>query len=349
MKNYLYIIGIFTLLMVSIPAVSYRKSAESISADEQIQTNAETSLQTEETLQTVCETTVNSTNAEDKKNIFLVLDISSGEIIEVSDRDYIIGAVCAEMPATFETEAIKAQAVAAHTYAVRQRNNELSNPSQELKGAYISNDSSKYQAFFTEEQAKEYFGDNFDEYYGKISNAVDSVLNEILVYNNEPIVAAFHSMSSGKTESAENVFGNAVDYLVPVDSAEDINAPKYITEYEFTSDEIYARLKEAYPDIQLSDDKSEWFSVKKRTASDTVTSVNVGDINISGWELRTLLSLRSASFNISYDNGIFTFETHGYGHGVGMSQYGANAMAKQGFTYDEILKHYYKGAELSMV
>jgi stage II sporulation protein D len=349
MKNYLCIIGIFALLMTAIPAVSYRKTIQSISSDEQIQSNAETSFQTEETAETVCETTADSADTKDKTNIFLVLDISSGEIVEVSDRDYVIGAVCAEMPATFETEAIKAQAVAAHTYAVKQRSNELENPSQELKGAYISNDSSKYQAFFTEEQTREYFGDNFDEYYSKISDAVDSVLNEILVYDDEPIVAAFHSMSSGKTESAENIFGNAVDYLVPVDSAEDINAPKYLTEYEFTSDEIYARLKEAYPDIQLPDDKSKWIAVRQRTASDTVTSVDIGNINISGWELRTLLSLRSASFNISYDNGIFTFETHGYGHGVGMSQYGANAMAQQGFTYNEILEHYYKGAELSKI
>lgn len=343
MKNYICIIGVFALLMTAIPAASYKSATAGISAENnaEVSETAETSAEQSET--TAIENTVEESK---ENNIFLVLDVSSGEIIQVSDRDYIIGAVCAEMPASFENEALKAQAVAAHTYAVRQRENEIKNPTPELNGAYISNDSSKYQAFFTQEQAKEYFGDNFDEYYSKISECVDSVENQILLYDDEPIVAAFHSMSSGKTESAENVFGNAVDYLVPVESSDDTSAPKYLTEYQFTSDEIAARLKEAYPEIVLPDDKSQWISVKQRTASDTVTSVQAGDINISGWDFRNLLSLRSASFTIDYENGIFSVETHGYGHGVGMSQYGANAMAQKGCTYDEILKHYYQGAEL---
>lgn len=339
MKNYICIIGVFALLMTAIPAASYKSATSDLSAENDIEVS-ETVQQSETTA------AENTADEPEKDNIFLVLDISSGEVIQVSDRDYIIGAVCAEMPASFETEALKAQAVAAHTYAVRQRENEIKNPSPELNGAYISNDSSKYQAFFTQEQAKEYFGDNFDEYYSKISECVDSVENQILLYNDEPIVAAFHSMSTGKTESAENIFGNAVDYLVPVESPDDTSAPKYLTEYQFTSDEISARLKEAYPDIVLPDDKSQWISVKQRTASDTVTSVQAGDVNISGWDFRNLLSLRSASFTIDYENGIFSVETHGYGHGVGMSQYGANAMAQKGCTYDEILKHYYQGAEL---
>lgn len=344
MKNYICIIGVFALLMTAIPAASYKSATRDLSAE------AENDIEVSETVQQ-SETTVaeNTADEPEKNNIFLVLDISSGEIIQVSDRDYIIGAVCAEMPASFETEALKAQAVAAHTYAVRQRENEIKNPSPELNGAYISNDSSKYQAFFTQEQAKEYFGDNFDEYYSKISECVDSVENQILLYNDEPIVAAFHSMSTGKTESAENIFGNAVDYLVPVESPDDASAPKYLTEYQFTSDEISARLKEAYPDIILPDDKSKWISVKQRTASDTVTSVQAGDVNISGWDFRNLLSLRSASFTIDYENGIFNVQTYGYGHGVGMSQYGANAMAQKGCTYDEILKHYYQGAELGTI
>lgn len=347
MKNYICIIGIFALLMTAIPAASFRKSQKISDTD----TNSASEI-TETLPQSTEQESIISQSADSsdsKSNIFLVFDISSGEIIEVSDRDYVIGAVCAEMPASFNMEALKAQAVAAHTYAERQRYNELEKPTSELNGAYISNDSTKYQAFFTKEQAQQYFGESFDENYNKISEAVDCVLNEILFYDDEPIVAAFHSMSSGKTESAENVFGNAVDYLVSVDSEEDINAPKYLTEYTFTSDEMSARLKEAYPEIQLSDDKSKWISVKERTASDTVISLNAGDISISGWELRNILSLRSASFDINYENGVFTITTKGYGHGVGMSQYGANAMAEQGYTYDEILKHYYKGAEIKKI
>ncbi|HBN10901.1 MAG TPA: stage II sporulation protein D [Ruminococcus sp.] len=332
MKNYLCIIAVFALLMTAIPAISFRSSAGSDSSEISQQT-----------------TVVTDTAADEKSDIFLVLDINSGQILEITEKDYVIGAVCAEMPASFNIEALKAQAVAAHTYAVRQRENELKNPTPELCGAYISDDSSKYQAFLSEEQAKQYFGDNFNEYYSKISEAVDSVSDEILVYNDEPIVAAFHSVSSGKTESAENIFGSPADYLVSVESIEDINAPEYLKEYTFTSDEISARLKETYPDIQLSDDKDSWLSVKKRTASDTVISLDAGNINMSGWEFRNIFSLRSAAFDIVYENGIFTISTKGCGHGVGMSQYGAEAMAKQGASYDEILKHYYKGAEIKKI
>lgn len=337
MKNYLCIIAVFALLMTAIPAISFRSSAGSDSSEISQQTDDFTVV------------TDNNTAASEKSDIFLVLDINSGQILEITEKDYVIGAVCAEMPASFNIEALKAQAVAAHTYAVRQRENELKNPTPELCGAYISDDSSKYQAFLSEEQAKQYFGDNFNEYYSKISEAVNSVSDEILVYNDEPIVAAFHSVSSGKTESAENIFGSPADYLVSVESIEDINAPEYLKEYTFTSDEISARLKEAYPDIQLSDDKASWLSVKKRTASDTVISLDAGNINMSGWEFRNIFSLRSAAFDIIYDNGIFTISTKGCGHGVGMSQYGAEAMAKQGASYDEILKHYYKGAEIKKI
>lgn len=339
MKNYICIIGIFALLMTAIPAVSFR-NAESIRNNSTDNSEKSTEISVVPEIQT-------ENNSDNQ--IFLILDINTGEIIEVSDRDYVIGSVCAEMPASFNTEALKAQAVAAYTYAVRQRNLETANPSPELKGAYISNDSSEYQAFLTQEQIKQNFGDDYDEYYKKISDAVDCVENEILVYNDEPIAAAFHSMSSGRTESAENIFGDSVDYLVPVDSPEDTQAPRYLTEYTFTSDEIYARLTEAYPEIELGNNKSKWLFVRERTASDTVKRVDAGNISLSGWELRNLLSLRSVAFEISYDNGIFTIKTKGYGHGVGMSQYGANAMAEQGFSYDEILLHYYKGAEIKKI
>ncbi len=339
MKNYISIIGIFALLMVAIPTVSFKSNENSVEVSE-----VETT-KTEE-FSTIVETNVENS---ENDNIFLVLDIVSGEVLKLTDKEYIIGAVCAEIPASFNIEALKAQAVAAHTYAERQRQNQLSNPDVNLKGAYISNDSSKYQAFFTKEQAKQYFGENFEEYYGKISEAVESVENEILVYDDEPILAAFHSMSSGMTESAENVFGNSLEYLVPVESSDDKNAPRYSTEYTFTADEISARIKKEYSDIVFEDDKSVWISVKERTASDTVTSVKIGDIEVSGWELRNILSLRSASFDIEYDNGVFTVTTKGSGHGVGMSQYGANSMAEQGFKYNEILSHYYKGAEIKKI
>ncbi|MBZ4671395.1 MAG: stage sporulation protein [Clostridiales bacterium] len=338
MKQYIGILLIFALLMVAIPAISLLKRPDSLSDESSSGSSFESQI-----------SSLAETPSSDEE--YLVLDTKSGDVLKLSARDYLIGAVCAEMPASFHKEALKAQAVAAHTYAARQKQRELASPTAELKGAYFSNDFTKYQAFFTKEQAKEFYGENFEENYSKISEAVDEVLNEILVYNDEPIIAAFHSMSGGTTESAEVVWGTKVDYLVPVDSTEDISSPDFLKQSEFTSAELSARLKTKYPDINLPEDKSQWITITQRSSSGTIIKLNAGGIEISGMDFRTLLSLRSANFEVNYspDTDKFTITTKGYGHGVGLSQYGANAMANEGKTYKEILEHYYKGAQIKVL
>lgn len=272
---------------------------------------------------------------------YKVLDVSTGEVIEVSQRDYVIGAVCAEMPATFEKEALKAQAVAAHTYAERQRLREKENPTAELCGADFSNDTSKYQGYFTENQAKQYFGENFEMNYAKISEACDEVIGYILTYNGEPIISAFHSMSPGQTESAENAWGTSVDYLVPVDSSYDTAAPKYLDEVHYAKDVLKGKLETAFGEIGLDSDFSKWITVTATSESGTVLSATVGNKTVTGNDIRTALALRSACFSVSYSGDEAVFSTKGYGHGVGMSQYGANAMAAEGKSWQEILSHYY--------
>lgn len=274
---------------------------------------------------------------------YKVLDVSTGEVIEVSQRDYVIGAVCAEMPATFEEEALKAQAVAAHTYAERQRLREKENPTPELYGADFSNDTSKYQGYFTENQAKQYFGENFEMNYAKISEACDEVIDCIITYEDEPIISAFHSMSSGQTESAENAWGAPVEYLVPVESRYDTSAPKYLEEVRYEKDILKGKLEEAFGEIRLGEEFSEWITVAETSDSGTVISAVVGNKTVSGSDIRTALALRSACFTVKYDGEEAVFTTKGYGHGVGMSQYGANAMAAEGSTWQEIISHYYPG------
>ncbi|MBR4627426.1 MAG: stage II sporulation protein D [Ruminococcus sp.] len=278
---------------------------------------------------------------------YKVLDIASGEVMEVPVRDYVIGAVCAEMPASFSPEALKAQAVAAHTYAERQRIRERSSPTQELCGADFSNDVSRYQGYYTREQAEKFFGDRFEGSYARISAAVDDVLPYIITYCDEPIIPAFHSMSSGRTESAENVWGTAVDYLVPVDSPDDTSAPKFIQQERMGSEALRYALESAFPGIVLGDDPSDWIEVKEVSDSGTVLTVRAGDRTISGGELRIALALRSACFDVRCENDETIFTTRGYGHGVGMSQYGAEAMAKDGSTWREILDRYYPGCTIS--
>lgn len=272
---------------------------------------------------------------------YKVLDVTTGKVTDVDEKTYVVGAVCAEMPATFEPEALKAQAVAAHTYAERQRLKERSEPTAELCGADFSNDTTKYQGYFTKNQAMQYYGDNFETYYDKIENAVNEVMPYIITYGDEPIISAFHSMSSGMTESAENAWGTAVEYLVPVDSSYDTSAPRYLEEVSYSKEQLRQILAEKFSGINLSEDFTTWISINSVSDSGTVLSAMVGDFKVSGNDIREVLGLRSACFEVSYDGDTVIITTRGFGHGVGMSQYGANAMASDGKSWREILEHYY--------
>ena len=278
---------------------------------------------------------------------YKVLDTESGQILEVPVRDYVIGAVCAEMPASFGKEALKAQAVAAHTYAERQRLREQESPTPELCGADFSDDTSKYQGFFTKDEIKERFGDRFDTDYAKISAAADEVLPYILTYDNVPIIAAFHSMSAGFTESAENAWGSPVDYLVEVDSRSDLTAPKFREDRRFTAAELKTALEAAFDGAVLGDDMTSWLNVLTVSDSGTVLEASVGDRTVTGGQVRSALDLRSAAFDVRYEGDEAVITTKGFGHGVGMSQYGADAMASEGSSWREILAHYYPNCTIT--
>lgn len=323
MKKYFFVIAIFIVLVIGIPAIPLLGSTAMIIPNP-----------TESTPTTMYET-------------FKILDEKSGQVSEVPVRDYVIGAVEAEMPASFHEEALKAQAVAAHTYAVRLAMKERATPTAELSGADFSNNPDKYQAFFTTEQAKQFYGTNFELYNDKISKAVDAVLSTVIVYNGEPINAAFHSISSGITESAATVWGSEVAYLTPTVSEGDISSTDYTATKSFTTEEVRAILTQKKSDLVLPVDPATWFGIAARSYSGTVTKLTVGDLTLTGMEARTSFGLRSACFEVAYAADTFTFTTKGYGHGVGLSQYGANYMANQGKSYKDILLHYYTGVELT--
>lgn len=284
-----------------------------------------------------------------KRETVRVLFTDDGTVQELPMRDYLIGAVLAEMPAGFHPEALKAQAVAAHTYALRQKIREAQFPTAELQGADFSDDPSKYQAFFTQAQARAFYGEQYEENCRKITEAVDSVLPYVLTCENEPIAAAFHSMSSGRTEAAEDVWGSPLSYLVPVESPGDPEAPAFTAAVTFTAAEFSARMTTAFSDVQLTGDPGGWVAVQERTETGMVKTCAVGGRDFSGTQLRGVLSLRSANFTVNWDREKeqFQFVTRGNGHGVGLSQYGANAMAEAGSSYEEILLHYYTGVELT--
>lgn len=359
MKELLKAVCLFALLLMAIPSLALfapRAGSEPVKAytaeadgfSETAAQGTEKNISEQEAVRS-SEALQDTENAEAKEDVLKVLDFTTAQVMEISLRDYVVGAVLAEMPASYHSEALKAQAVAARTYAVRQREKQRLSPSPELMGADISNDSTKYQAYFTPVQAKSFFGDGYETYLEKAEKAVDDTEGLVLFYEGEPIVAAFHSNSGGRTESAEVVWGNPVDYLVPVESADDTKSPAYLDEQVFTAEEVRERVKKEYPEAELSEAAGEWIEIKETSASGTVTKMLIGGAELTGADFRRLFSLRSANFTAVYnaDEDKFYVTTKGYGHGVGMSQYGANAMAEKGADFSEILLHYYTGAELA--
>lgn len=277
---------------------------------------------------------------------FNILNQSTGKVQKVLSRDYVRGALAAEMPANFHIEAMKAQAVSAHTYALLNKQLQQQNPNPDLKGADFSADPNSLKGYMTEKQAKEFYGDNFEIYWKKICEAADTTLDTILVYEDEPILAAYHSTSTGMTEGAENVWTTSLPYLVPVESVGDKLSPNFEVTKSFTADEIQKKFDTVYDDIKFPSDKSKWFKILEHSEGGYITLIDAGNLTLHGKDVRTVLDLRSSAFTIAQKGNTFSFTTTGYGHGVGLSQYGADYMARQGIPYEEILLHYYQGASL---
>ena len=267
--------------------------------------------------------------------------LRDGSVEEAALDTYLAQVVLSEMPASFAPEALKAQAVSAHTWALYCQKQARQNG----QPYDFSADPSRWQGYVTEQQARERFGSYFDEYWGRVSQAAQSVDGQILVDSRgQPIVAAYHAISAGKTEPAQNVWGNELPCLTAVDSAGDRHAPGYEKTTAIPIEQLRQKLEQQ--DIRLSDDPAQWLAVLERSDSGYVTRMQVGESQQSGLWLRELLGLRSSDFDWEIQDGNFVFTTRGYGHGVGLSQYGADYLARQGKSYREILAHYYTGAVL---
>lgn len=258
-------------------------------------------------------------------------------VIEISAKDYIFGVVAAEMPALYEEEALKAQAVAAYTFACYRMNG-----SKDAE-YHITADADTAQCFITREEAAVRWGDKNDEYSDKIDSCIDAVKGELLTFDGKPIFAAYHAISPGSTNSCADVWGSDLPYLKSVDSIGDRLADGYLSETTLTAEEVAQKLSSV---ATSSGGPENYFYDISATQNGYVKSIVFCGKQISGSELCNLLGLRSCNFTLDYNEGNFTFSVKGYGHGVGMSQTGANYMAKQGSSYKEILLHYYRGATL---
>lgn len=268
-------------------------------------------------------------------NTIRVKNEKTGQITKIPFEEYIKGVVAGEMPATFELEALKAQAVASRSYAMYQMT------ATKDKDYDVLNTTSN-QVYLTDEQLKANWKDEYTEKLNKIKTAIAETTGEYLTYKGQIVNAMFFSTSVGKTENSEEVFVSALPYLRSVDSIWDQDSPVYTDTYTFD-------LKDFYNKLNLPYNEKLTIEVTEKTSTGRTKKLKINNQELNGRDVATKLSLRSNYFDIVQNENKITITTKGFGHGVGMSQYGANGMAKEGYKYDQILKHYYQNTEIKKI
>ncbi len=301
------------------------ENKKNVNNSQNISKNIEKSVNTE--YSNIDNTSTNNTTNSSVSKITVYR--SNGSVINLNMTDYLIGVVSSEMPASFNLEALKAQSVLARTYALKAKQT----------GKKLT-DTVSTQSYIDMDQMKNKWGNSFNTYYNKIKNAVENTNGEYLSYNGNYIEALYHSTNNGKTESSLDVFGNYYPYLISVSSEYDKNASSYLRTINMPLDTISNKLG-----LSLNNDSV--INILSYTDGGNIKEININGNNFSGKKVRELLGLRSADFDISISDNNANITTRGYGHGVGMSQYGANGMANAGYSYKDILSHYYPGTTLT--
>ena len=273
----------------------------------------------------------------------VTLTIQDGDTTEQMTLErYLTGVVRGEMPASFEMEALRAQAAAERSYVYYQL---AAGRKDAHPDADFCTDHTCCSAYLSETAAREKWGGDFAPWNTRVEQAVSDTDGQGVLYNGRPILAVFHSSSAGRTAAAGDVWSGDLPYLVSVDSPEgEETVPNYYSTVTFTAAEAKEKLLTAHPELKLSGTPDRWFGAAAENGSGRVETVSVGGTDIEGTELRRIFGLRSACFTVAADSESVTFRVTGYGHGVGMSQYGANQLAREGKTWQEILEWYYTGA-----
>ncbi len=272
-----------------------------------------------------------------------LLHTSTGVVEEMHLDEYLYGVVASEMPATFELEALKAQAVVARTYTIYQIRNGKKHENADMCDSSLNCQAwiSKEDRFARWEEGKQ------EEYWNKIVEAVNSTKGKFILYNGEPINALFHSNSGGTTELSINVWGGDFPYFKTVETSGEENYTSYSSEVVVSKDELISKMLEKYSEFKIDFSSNNQIEILERTNSNRVSKLRIGNIEISGVEARSIFGLKSAKFNVEILNDNIKFSVQGYGHGVGFSQCGSDTLAKNGKNYQEIIKYYYKDIEIS--
>ena len=333
----LLILTILFLLTVFLMPIIFTKGFET----KEVIANKETNENIE-----VVDTETNIPYEYKSYGIIKLLHKKTGGVEELNIDDYLLGVVSAEMPADYEIEALKAQAIVARTYTIYTIKN-----SKKHEEADICDDSTCCQAWISKDDRLSRWDEaDREEKWKRIENAVYSTEGKVITYEGEVIDAFFHSNSGGKTEEVSNVWGGSnMPYLQSVETSGEDAYSQYLSEVNFTKDEFEKKIKEKHTDFSINYDDLECIKVIEYTNGDRVKEVKIGNLNLSGVEVRSLLGLKSANFTFELKDDEIKFTVKGYGHGVGMSQTGANTLAKDGKTAEEIIKHFYTGVEINSI
>lgn len=337
MRNFLSLVLSFVIIITAVPVISLYYKDEIISKSENFTEDQTTEAETKQA-EEVSVTPLSSAKS-DKVKVYLS---EEKKVITVKKSFYIISVLAKEIDISAPAEALKAQAVCIATF--------LKRTSENLKDEKydITDNPEIHQSFLTEKKLKDFWKDNYKKNYEKLEKIVLEVDGQYLTYKSQTVLAAYHSSNSGKTESAENYWGESYDYLVSVPSIGDTLCADYKNEVKFTPKELkekFEKLKDK--EFSFPESPSDWFGSVSATPTGTVTEAEIAGVSLSGREIREALGLKSAVFSVSYKNENFIFTVSGYGHGVGLSQQGAIYMAKLGFSYQDILLHYYNGVEIT--
>lgn len=280
-----------------------------------------------------------------KYNIVKVLHAKDNNVEEMELDTYLYGVVSAEMPVSFEKEALKAQAVVARTYTIYK----ITNSVGKHEGADICDNSNCCQAWISKENRfSKWEGQDKEENWNKIVSAVEETKGKIVTYQGEAINAFFHSNSGGTTEAPVNVWGGSgYPYLQAVQTAGEDGYSQYYSEVTLSKDELTKKMRNKYSDFSINFEDEGQIKVIEHTEGGRVKTIKIGNKNLSGVEARSMFGLKSANFEIKREGDKIKFTVIGYGHGVGMSQTGADSMAKSGSSYEDIIKHFYTGVEIT--
>lgn len=335
MKNPILVLGGIVVLGVLLPTI-----LSIVSYDNKTEIKEEKNIKIEN------KQVVNYEKVNKKSPIIEVYNHKLGVYQSMDIEDYLCGVLAGEMSSEFDIEALKAQAVVARTFVVYKQ--KQGNPKQH-KNAPVCTNYKHCQEYKSYKELKKVNGDKWiEKSYPKIEQAVKETKGQIITYNAEAIQALYFSTASGKTENSEDVFSTSYPYLKSVESKYDTISPKYKSELEISKDKFIEYMTSRYSDIQLSNSSLDsQVKILKRSEGGAIDLIQIGNKELSGRDLRNIFSLNSANFNISINDNNVIFNVIGYGHGVGMSQWGAEGMAKEGYKYYDILLHYYTDTEIT--